>query len=110
MFQNGVKAIEEVLEVATYCPKHSFVFFKAEAKELLSEMLPQLTERYSCEGEMQNTICLLRIDTNDQRHAIKRSWFTVSVLFLNAEIVTLLSVYNHFLSQLPFIVTLSLAL
>lgn len=73
MFQNGVKAIEEVLEVATYCPKHSFVFFKAEAKELLSEMLPQLTERYSCEGEMQNTICLLRIDTNDQRHAIKRS-------------------------------------
>lgn len=56
MFQNGVKAIEEVLEVAANSPKHSFIFFKAEAKELLSEMLSQLTEWYTWErGGMQNT-------------------------------------------------------
>lgn len=47
MFQNGVKAIKEVLEVSAYSPKHSFVFFEAETKELLSEMLSQLTEWYS---------------------------------------------------------------
>lgn len=50
MFQNGVKTIEEILEVATYSPKYSFVFFKAEAKELLSKMLSQLTEWYSQNG------------------------------------------------------------
>lgn len=50
MFQNGIKAIEEVLEVSTYSPKHSFIFFKAEAKELLTKMLSQLTEWYSHYG------------------------------------------------------------
>lgn len=38
VFQNSVESIEEVLEVATYGPKHSFIFFKAETKELFSEM------------------------------------------------------------------------
>lgn len=50
MFQDGIKAIEEVLEVAAYSPKHAFIFFKAEAKELLSEMLSQLTEWYAQYG------------------------------------------------------------
>lgn len=55
MFQNGVKAIEEVLEVATHSPKHSLIFFKAKAKELLSEMLTKLTKWYSCEiGEAKH--------------------------------------------------------
>lgn len=49
VFQNGIEAIEEVLEVAAHSPKHSLVFFKTEAEELLSETLSQLTERHSWE-------------------------------------------------------------
>lgn len=55
MFQNGVKAIEEILEVATHSPKYTFIFFKAETKELLSKMLSQLTEWYSWDRGMRNT-------------------------------------------------------
>lgn len=79
MFQNGIKAIEEVLEVATYSPKHSFVFFKAEAKELFTEMLSQLTEWHSWENGdaetpmsvMQNCT-LMWIHTNCHRQNLPK--------------------------------------
>lgn len=54
MFQNGIEAIEKVLEVAAYGPEHSFIFFKAKAKEFLSEMLSQLTEWYSWKKGKKN--------------------------------------------------------
>lgn len=42
MFQNGIKAVKKVLEVATDGPENTFVLFKAQAEELLAKMLTQL--------------------------------------------------------------------
>lgn len=50
VFQNGIKAIEEVLEVAAYGSKNSLVLFKAQAEEFLPKMLSQFTEWYSCKN------------------------------------------------------------
>jgi len=50
VFQDGVEAVEEVLEVSADRPEHSLVLLEAEAEELLSEMLPQLAERDSWGG------------------------------------------------------------
>lgn len=50
MFQNGIKAIEEVLKVASHSPKHPLILLKAEAKELFSKMLSKLKKWYSWEG------------------------------------------------------------
>lgn len=73
MFQNGIKAIEEVLEVATYSPKHSLIFFKAKAKELLSKMFSKLTEWYSLEREgLQNTNVI------DCNHLVTQNIITIN--------------------------------